>query len=106
MKAPGVVPEPPTVEVLPDAATWREISDRIYDTNRTRGIPTAVGAFAAGAFCDTDRHAMQCHQCVRDACGITSADRHRFTDRVVSVARQGQAGYRNRRRPAAATWME
>jgi len=48
MGAPGVVPEPPTVEVLPDAATWREVSDRIYDTNRTHGIPTAVGVRGRG----------------------------------------------------------
>jgi pimeloyl-ACP methyl ester carboxylesterase len=50
--------EPPTVNLLPDAATWRDFFDNVYDTYRTSGIPTAMRAFATGAFSDADRRGM------------------------------------------------
>src|SRR5262249_2978935 len=56
-----VAHEPPTVNLLPDAATWRDFFDRVYDTYRTSGIPTAMRMFATGAFSDTDRRAIH-HQ--------------------------------------------
>ncbi len=53
-----VAHEPPTVNLLPDAATWRDFFDSVYDTYRTSGIPTAMRTFATGAFSDTDRRTM------------------------------------------------
>jgi len=54
----AVAHEPPTVNLLPDAATWWAFFDTVYDTYRTADIPTAMRAFAAGAFSDSDRRAM------------------------------------------------
>ena len=54
----AVAHEPPTVNLLPDAATWRDFFDGVYDTYRTSGIPPAMHAFASGAFADADRRAM------------------------------------------------
>ena len=54
----AVAHEPPTVNLLPDAATWRALFDGVYDTYRTAGIPLAMRAFATGAFCDADRRAI------------------------------------------------
>jgi pimeloyl-ACP methyl ester carboxylesterase len=49
--------EPPLVNLLPDAATWREFFDSVYDTYRAAGIPAAMHQFST-AFADNDRQAM------------------------------------------------
>jgi pimeloyl-ACP methyl ester carboxylesterase len=53
-----VAHEPPTVNLLPDAATWLELFDTVYTTYRAEGIPAAMRMFATRAFSDTDRRAM------------------------------------------------
>jgi acetyltransferase/esterase len=53
-----VAHEPPTVNLLPDAAAWRDFFDNVYDTYRASGIPAAMQMFATGAFSDADRRAM------------------------------------------------
>jgi acetyltransferase/esterase len=52
-----VAHEPPAVNLLPDAAAWREFFDGVYATYRSSGIPAAMRQFAT-AFSDADRRAL------------------------------------------------
>ncbi len=47
-----VAHEPPMVEVLPDAATWRAFVDDVYDTYRREGVGPAGQKFAVGVGLD------------------------------------------------------
>ena len=71
-----VAHEPPTVNLLPDAATWLELFDDVYATYRRTGIPAAMRTFATGTFSDTDRRAMH-RQTMRHA-----DDEHREANTV------------------------
>jgi pimeloyl-ACP methyl ester carboxylesterase len=50
-----VAHEPPAVNLLPDAAAWRDFFDDVYGTYRTSGIPAAMRKFATGVVSDADR---------------------------------------------------
>ena len=52
-----VAHEPPAVNLLPDAAAWRDFFDGVYATYRSSGIPAAMRQFAT-AFSDADRRAL------------------------------------------------
>lgn len=52
-----VAHEPPTVNLLPDAARWRDFFDGVYQTYRAGGIPAAMRQFAT-VFSDTDRRVL------------------------------------------------
>jgi acetyltransferase/esterase len=52
-----VAHEPPAVNLLPDAAAWRDFFDAVYATYRSSGIPAAMRQFAT-AFSDADRRAL------------------------------------------------
>ncbi|MFI0714729.1 alpha/beta fold hydrolase [Streptomyces inhibens] len=49
-----VAHEPPVVEVLPDAAEYRELLARVQETFRTQGLMPAMAEFAAGLRKDGD----------------------------------------------------
>lgn len=53
-----VAHEPPTINLLPDAATWAAFFDSVYDTYRASGVPTAMRTFTTTVFSDADRRAM------------------------------------------------
>ena len=53
-----VAHEPPAVNLLPDAAAWRDFFDDVYDTYRTSGIPAAMRKFAARVVSDADRRVL------------------------------------------------
>jgi acetyltransferase/esterase len=53
-----VAHEPPLVNLLPDAAKWRDFFSRVYDTYRQSGVAEALRQFGSGVLGSEDRQVL------------------------------------------------